>query len=132
MSYRTLVPMGLILISPLLGACAGASGDGTRASAPANLITREMVEQTHVSTAFELVQNVRPRWLQDRGPTSLDGSRTPVQIYLDGSRYGGPEALQAISLDAIEEMRYLGAADATTRFGTGHGGGVILVTTRRR
>jgi len=31
----------------------------------------------------------------------------------------------------IQEMRYLNAADATTRFGTNYVSGVILVTTKR-
>jgi len=31
----------------------------------------------------------------------------------------------------IETMRYLSAADATTKYGTGFPGGVIEVTTRR-
>jgi hypothetical protein len=32
----------------------------------------------------------------------------------------------------VKEIRYISASDATTRWGTGHSGGVILVVTMGR
>ena len=39
-------------------------------------------------------------------------------------------ALDAIVAETVLEMEYLNGQEATTRFGTGHGGGVILVRLR--
>jgi hypothetical protein len=44
---------------------------------------------------------------------------------------GGAENLDALRAADIQDMRYLNAADATTRFGTNYVSGVILVTTKR-
>jgi hypothetical protein len=45
-------------------------------------------------------------------------------------RHGGLDFLQTIRVEMVEQMEYLDASDATTRFGTGHGGGAIVVLTR--
>jgi hypothetical protein len=50
---------------------------------------------------------------------------------VDGSSRGELDALRQLSIGNIETMRYLSAADATTKYGTGYPGGVIEVTTRR-
>jgi hypothetical protein len=39
--------------------------------------------------------------------------------------------LSTIPANRVREIRYINAADATTRWGTGHASGVILVTTKR-
>jgi hypothetical protein len=46
-------------------------------------------------------------------------------------RMGGVEWLSTIPTLSVAEARLLSAADATTRWGTGHATGVILVVTRR-
>jgi hypothetical protein len=39
--------------------------------------------------------------------------------------------LRTLSVDQIEQMEFVSASDATTRYGTGHPSGIIEVTTRR-
>jgi hypothetical protein len=46
-------------------------------------------------------------------------------------RFGGPGALQQINASAIESISYRDGSTATQRFGTDHGNGAILVTSRR-
>jgi len=53
-------------------------------------------------------------------------------IYVDGLRMGGPEALDNLQPNDVQELRFISAADATTLYGTDHAGGIIQVTTRRR
>ena len=76
-------------------------------------------------SAYDAVQRLRPRWLQLRGGTDI-----PPVVFLDGSNMGGPETLRTIQASSVREMRYRDGRDATTRYGTGYGGGVIEVTTR--
>ena len=78
-----------------------------------------------VSRAYEAARRLRPAWLQARGRSHL-----PV-IYRDNARWGSdPRSLENIRIDAVRQMRFLSASDATTRYGTGFAGGVILVVTR--
>lgn len=51
-------------------------------------------------------------------------------VYLDGVRYGRVESLRNLNLEEIREIEFIDAGDATTRFGTDHLGGAILIRTR--
>jgi hypothetical protein len=42
-------------------------------------------------------------------------------------RHGDIQSLRSILIEEIAEVRFISASDATTRWGTGHAGGVIQV-----
>ena len=119
----------------LLALFAGITACGPARSSPggtsSDLITRSQIESLDDRTAFDLVQLLRPRWLTARMRGTL-GNPTPAyaQVYVDGLRYGPLESLYQISTNTIERIEYLGSLDATTRYGTGHMGGAILVVIR--
>jgi len=52
-------------------------------------------------------------------------------VYVDEISYGNLNSLSNLNSIQIREIRFIKAADATTRWGTGHAGGVILVTTKK-
>jgi hypothetical protein len=122
---RTLA-LGTILTGALACASSGAVTGGT------GPITRaELEDHSMLRDAYEVVQRLRPSWLRSRGRSSIQSSTAHLAVvYVDNIRMGGPSSLRVVSVDAIEEIRYLGASEATTRYGTGHAGGVILVLTR--
>ena len=66
----------------------------------------------------------RPRGSTSQGPV-------PVVLFVDDVRLGELNGLVNIPANRVKEIRYIGARDATTRYGTGVGCGVILVTTKR-
>lgn len=74
--------------------------------------------------AFLAIERLRPRWLQSR-------SGDIVQLYIDGSRRSNVRDLQTLRIGEVEQMEYMSSNDATTRYGTGHAGGAVLVTSRR-
>lgn len=119
----------LALLAVLVG-CAS-SANGRRSLQSRNVITTQEIESLNVSTAYEVIQQLRPHFLQGRGQSSIQdpGSSMPV-VYVNGVRYGPPSVLQGIRAMDLREIRYLSASDATTRYGTGHVGGVIEVDTR--
>lgn len=125
--------LAFVLI-PLLGfaagACAGGGGGGGGGSS--NLITEEQIASSGAGTAYEAVQQLRSRWLSRRGPMSIQNPEPPGPVvYVDGMRFGEVGSLRQISARHVVEMRYINARDATTRFGTGHPAGVIMVSTQR-
>ena len=124
-----------VLLLPLivvLFACATSQGSGSGRSA--RVLTADEIAEAAVFTAAEAIQQLRPQWLHTRSSPSAglysnpDGD--PPKVYLDGIRMDSLRELERIRADAVEEMRYMSPTDATNRYGTGHSGGAILVTTR--
>jgi hypothetical protein len=118
----------LLACTLLLGAC-GSSGTQGRGSR--DVLTAEEISRASGMTAYDVVQQLRPQFLRIRTGRSVQGSGQiePV-IYVDNIRSGGLAALRDIRAESVEEIRYIGASDATTRFGTGHMAGAILVRLR--
>ena len=118
--------LSLIAVVVLGSACASSGQpDQSRPRRSRNLITADELSGLSVSSAYEAVRRLRPAWLQARGRSPL-----PV-VYRNNSRWGGdPRSLESIRIDSVSEMRFLSASDATTRYGSGFTGGVILVATR--
>ena len=96
------------------------------------MITPEMLADQPVNNAYEAVQRLRPRWLIERGPSTLASAGNPVVVYVDNQRLGNVDELRNLAIQLIAEIRYRDASDATTRYGTGHASGAIEVTTKRR
>ena len=72
--------------------------------------------------------------LQSRGlnsPNDPTGETTLPRVYVDNVSFGDVGTLSNLAATQILTIQFLNARDATTRFGTGHMGGVILVTTKR-
>lgn len=118
-----------VLLLAITVACA-TSGGSRAATGGRDVITREEILAANVSTAEEVVRRLRPEFLRSRGQSSADPNANRPVVYVDGVRAGGPEALRNIAANDVREIRYISAADATTRYGTGHVGGVIEVRIR--
>ena len=119
----------LLLVAALaLSACAaGTSSSGSRMNA--NLITRAEIDEAGPSSAYDLIQKLRPTWLRWRGSISFT-QETDVKIYLDGTGMGERDALRSIDTHNVESIQYLDARLATNRLGAGHVNGAILIVTR--
>ena len=89
---------------------------------PEEISRAEIVERgTNAHDAMGVIRSLRPAWLQARG--------TPV-VYVNSMRQpNGVGTLFNIPIGQIRLMEFIGPADATTRWGTGHMGGAIRVQT---
>ncbi len=116
----------LLLAVVPFAACASGSGSGSGSTTSSrDVISFEEVQNTTAGSAYEIVQRLRPRWLQRRG-TSVAAVRIDGRIMT-----GGLVELQNIRGIDVEEIRFINSRDATTQFGTGFPGGVIDVSLRR-
>lgn len=128
-----------IAFAVLAVSCAS-SGTPTRTDATAEVrqksrnravITLAEIDSSSATDAYQLIQLIRPEWLRTRGSSSMrDPNPVPPVAYVDGQHYGGLTALQSFRIGSFKELRYYSATEATNRWGTGHTGGVIYLTTR--
>jgi len=97
-----------------------------------DLITAVEIEERapDAKSAYDVVQRLRPQFLRVRASGSIQKKEpVPVQVYVDGTFRGTPYVLRDLNKDGVVEIRYLSGSDATTRFGTGHENGAIIVRT---
>lgn len=99
------------------------------------VITQEMIrEKSSAATLYEAVRDLRPIWLRARGPSDPNESadKNHPTVYIDEMRRRGSPAdvLRNIQAQSVERVEYLGAGEATTKFGGGNAQGAILVYTQ--
>jgi TonB-dependent receptor-like protein len=123
----------------------GCSSSGTNASAAgaarAPSRSRDVIGQEEIAAragdatnALQIVEKLRPQMLRSRGassPSDMSGSESAPRVYVDNVSYGPLDALSNVLASQIKEIRFVNAGDATTQWGTGHTGGVILVITKK-
>ncbi|HJQ21635.1 MAG TPA: hypothetical protein VJ867_14905 [Gemmatimonadaceae bacterium] len=106
-----------------------ASSGTTAGAAPRRssmTITGDEMVAAGVSNVYDAIQRLRPQWLTSSRMRGA-GTSDELQVYIDMNRYGALESLRQLPIGGIAEARYLNAAEATNRYGTGHSGGVILI-----
>ncbi len=122
--------VGALVVAAL--ACGGGGARSTTESrpirGPADRISEAEINAGVYQNALEVIRNLRPNMMVPRGTST---SPVPVLAYVDDVRLVDLNSLMTIPANRIREIRYINARDATTRWGTGHGSGVILVTTKR-
>jgi hypothetical protein len=118
-----------------LAAHACASSGGGSGSGNPDVITPEQIAQMMDRDALEIVQRYKPGWLRPRQQASLsDPNPQPIfaTVHLDETRLGDAYSLDRINANQIDRIEFMSALDATTRFGTGYSGGLIIVRTIAR
>lgn len=131
------------LLLVLAASCAKPSttaGSSTPASATTrkdpNVITRAELEDPVIASydAMTAIRQLRPAFFRTRGPQSLRNQTAGlVQISQDWGPLHPVDDLKQVELRTIQEVRYLNAVEAQTRFGiSANGGPVIVVLTSRQ
>ncbi|HEY7236385.1 MAG TPA: hypothetical protein VH539_19650 [Gemmatimonadaceae bacterium] len=120
----------LRLAVAIVATSAGCAGART-SSAPGvdrNLLVPDQFADKGYTNPYDVIAALRANWLESRGPNSFQ-SPTKVQVYLDGVRVGGVEALRTIDLRPVTYIRFFDGVAATARWGLDHGAGAIYVST---
>ena len=119
-------------------------------SGPYFLTQADIAKHPDIHTAFEAVQQLRPRFLRGKAsPANDGGGGGPAQpagshddpsggssqsdgilVVLDGVRVGGVAELKAIPADQVESIRFIKADEARDQYGNQTG--VIEVKTSLR
>jgi hypothetical protein len=93
-----------------------------------NVITREEIEKSNTSNAYDAVSMLRPSFLNSHGSTTMTGSDTGYpRVYVNHLLFGDLQALRTLDVHGIREIHFYTGTQATTRFGLSNGSGVIEV-----
>lgn len=118
----------LVVLVSLAAGCGTARSPAMAEPRNPDVITAAELERSGDITARQAIERLRPRFLRMRGPSSLQNADADrLIVYVDNARIGGVEVLEQVHAFEIREIRYLSAPDATSRYGTGHSGGVIAI-----
>lgn len=122
----------LLLLATVSVALACAASGTSNRTGSRNLLTSEEIREVEAGspTLAQVIQRLRPWWMRSRARTISGDEVVPI-VYLDGTRFGELDTLSSIQAQDVGEVRFMSASDATTRYGTGHAGGVISVRSRR-
>jgi hypothetical protein len=110
-------------------ACAHGSNRTDRRS-DANVITRAEMEQSEYASLYDVVQALRGRWLGSRGPNTILGRQSEVQVMIDDLRLGGVGTLRSLTRDNVVTIAFVDPVAAAQRWGGKYAQGTIVVTTR--
>ncbi len=91
-----------------------------------NVLTRDEIVAAPVSNAYEAIDRLRPSFLRPHATGGRPATAYAI-VFIDGVRRGALDVLRSVAANTIKEIRYLTAADATTRYGLDIEGGVIDV-----
>jgi len=129
---RSVLAIATMLIFGVACASSGAS------STSATRTERDVILQAEISSraadasnAYQIIQKLRPQMLRSRGPTDRSGETTLPRVYLDNANLGDVSYLPNINASQVGDIRFFNSRDATTRWGTGHMGGVIMIVTKK-
>jgi hypothetical protein len=108
-----------------LAACGPAPEPGSiPRSGGSRVISGEEIQAATASNLFDVVQRLRPGWIQERAGA---GGRGYPAVYVGSQRHGGVERLREFDTSNVLEVRFFNAAEASSRFGRGVPYGVIQV-----
>lgn len=104
-----------------------------------NLITQAEIEGAHLETIYDVIERLRPNMMRTRGQMgrvsgasggSSGAEMSTIKVYLNGTMIGDISMLRGIQAASVKQVQFFNSSDATTRFGTGHDAGAILVTSK--
>ena len=127
MRIRAAAYAGLVWL--VAAACArGRPGAGPPPRS-SDVLTRAELDRVPGTSTFDAIRQLRPTWISR--PLAPSGSGvSPIMAYVDGQQWGTVDDLRNLPAEQVERVVFISAADATTRYGTGHPSGAIEVTTK--
>lgn len=128
---RRSTPFVLLFIVALAG-CATSSSRSESPRRSGSVLGTDELRNVQQLSAYDAVRRLRPQWLRTRGPTRVDPDlqELPIRIYVNNAPGTTLDELRQIRASDIDQMRFLSAREATTRYGIDHVNGAILVTTK--
>ncbi len=90
-----------------------------------NVLMAEEIERANLATsnAYDVVEQLRPRWFATRGIAKIPGSPSAplqgasVRVWVNEHNAGGPDYLRTIPAGRVLQMRWYSQNEAASHFG---------------
>jgi hypothetical protein len=119
----------LLAAAPLCGCASTKSTTGQ----DSDVLTREEIMGVRATNLFDVVNRLRPRWLQVRTVSSFNLS-DEIVVFQNDMNLGGPDALRQLQPDVAYEIRWLDGIRASSTLpglmSGRHIQGAIVISTR--
>ncbi|MBX6362938.1 MAG: hypothetical protein IRZ00_03635 [Gemmatimonadetes bacterium] len=135
MRNRTVAALVASVLLVFAGACASAGGPRSGGGSTDRLTRDEVVSVEGARNLYDVVQRLRPRWLQTRAGDRSFGLTTSIVVYQDQSYLGDVDALRQLAPDLAYELRWIDGTTASATLaglGSQHVAGAIIVSTHPR
>lgn len=81
------------------------------------MITQQELAAISVSTAYDIVERLRPLWLRSTGPrASSTRLVTEIVVMSDGQYFGNVNSLRQIPAGGVRELRYMSGSEAINAY----------------
>lgn len=127
--HRIGAALPLLLLTLLAAGGCASTGSSSSAGASRDEITREQLAEMPEVSAYDAIRRTQARWLRPRGAgTSMNLDPEDIAVYIDDQRDpGGLSVLRSFRTNQLEKIEYFDSRRATTRWGTGHPAGAIVL-----
>jgi hypothetical protein len=133
MQWRSALTLG---VAALLATGCAATRSSTPITDP-DVITEDQIARSKATNAYDVIATISPKMFTAHGAATTRGDQPPtpgrqalpVVVYVDNVKVGPVEELKTLGKVDLKEIRYLSPRVATDRWGQGHPGGAIYVTT---
>lgn len=127
-------PSRWLSILPILLICAACGHPSTPAGPqphrPSSEITAQDIQKNpQFTNLYDLIAQLRPGWVLQRGPSSLMSDPGAVQVHMNGNWLGTVDVLRNVSPAGVTSIQWLSPVDAGARFGFNHAHGAIVIST---
>ena len=122
----------LLLLSFALALASACSHPRRADGAPrsgADVITAQDIRATSFTNVYDLIAQLRFRWLQARGTDTVNLQAGNVMVRLDDNELGTVQALRTLSPVGITSIRFVDPVSAGGRWGLGYAHGAIVIST---
>jgi hypothetical protein len=132
-AVRTGTVTFVLLASALAAGCASSGTQSGGSNGNPELLTREEILSSEATNLYEVINRLRPRWLQVRSQRSFS-METEIVVFQNDMYLGGPEILKEMVPDLAFEIQHLEGSRAATALpglmSGRHIEGAIIVRTR--
>ena len=88
------------------------------------------IRATSATNVYDLIAQLRYRWLQRRGTDSINMRTGDVMVRMDDNELGTVQTLRNLPTIGISSIYFVDGVSAAGRWGLGYAHGAVVISTR--
>ena len=123
--------IGALAVLAMVVACHSQPPQADSQYSVRNVITQDQIDSSNANNVYELIQRLHGEYLKDRGKISIKTNQHErAVVFLNDHEYGILETMRNIPTSRVGEIRFFTGTEASARFGSQYGGGVVQLVSR--